>query len=104
MLKRVFLECTLGGKADCTLEKIFSRRNLINGMFLYIALHFKGKPRYFNEEDWGTVGKNGKAKIEDSIYKLMVEPWKVLMIQHVNLVVKSIYLASWSIPICYLCF
>lgn len=89
-------------------EKIFSRRNLINGAFLYSIVWegfiFQGKAKDFNVEDWGTIGKDGKVQIEDSIYKLMVGPRKVLMIQHVNLAMKSIYLALWSIPICYLCF
>lgn len=52
-----------------------------------------------NVEEGGTIGKDGKVEIEDNIYKLMVGPCKVLMIWHVNLVVKSVYLASWSITI-----
>lgn len=67
-------------------------------------LHFRGKPRYYNGEGWAAAGKDVKAQIEESIHKLRIGPGKVLMIQHVYLVVKSTYVASWSIPICYLCF
>lgn len=79
--------CSKTGGGDCTPDKIFSRRNLINDVFLYITLlsekdlYLREKPRYFNVEDWETIGKDGRVQIEDSIYKLMVGRRKVLMIQ-----------------------
>lgn len=63
---------------------------------------FQGKAKV--PQGWATIGNDVKAQIDDSIHKLRTGPGKVLMIQYVNLLVKSIYLASWSICIFYLCF
>lgn len=86
----------------------FSRINLINCAFLFITLLsektfiFQGKAKV--PQGWATIGNDVKAQIDDSIHKLRTGPGKVLMIQYVNLLVKSTYLASWSICIFYLCF
>lgn len=109
VLRRVFRKRIVGGWEGCSPAKNFSR-NLINFAFLFIILlfeedlYFMGKPRCFNVVSEGKIGKDENAEVEDTIHKLRIGPGKVLMIQHLNLVVKSIYPAFWSISTCYLCF
>ena len=67
-------------------------------------LYFRGKPKYRNIEGWATIGNDIKAQTDNSIQKLRTGPGKALMIQYVNLLAKSTYLASWSICIFNLCF
>jgi hypothetical protein len=68
-------------------------------------IYVLGQSRHLSEEGLGAITRHEQAQSEDGLHKLMVTPGKKnWMIQHVNLIVKSIYLVSWFVPICYLCF
>lgn len=66
----------------------------------FYLLHYCQKKRFIFQgkakvpQGWAAIGNDVKAQIDNSIHKLRTGPGKVLMIQYVNLLVKSTYLAS----------